>query len=173
MGFIRRNLRDCTKPVKAAAYTTMARPTLEYASIVWDPHSSAETHKLEQVQRRAARFVHNNYTERTPGCVTHMVQNLGWQPLQQRRYNNRLIVMFKIIHELVDVQTDVIRTGDSRTRGSNRLYQPVAQKDVYKFSFFPRTIREWNLLPASVTDADKLEEFRGRIQNLPEPLYAY
>jgi hypothetical protein len=44
MGFIRRNLRDCTKPVKAAAYTTMARPTLEYASTVWDPHSSAETH---------------------------------------------------------------------------------------------------------------------------------
>jgi hypothetical protein len=53
------------------------------------------------------------------------------------------------------------------------MYQPVAQKDVYKFSFFPRTIREWNLLPASVTDADKIEEFRGRIQNLPEPLYAY
>jgi hypothetical protein len=49
----------------------------------------------------------------------------------------------------------------------------VAQKDVYKFSFFPRTIREWNLLPASVTDADKLEELRVRIQNLPEPLYAY
>jgi hypothetical protein len=39
MGFIRRNLTDCTKPVKAAAYTTMARPTLEYASTVWDPHS--------------------------------------------------------------------------------------------------------------------------------------
>ena len=173
MGFIRRNLTDCTKPVKAAAYTTMARPTLEYASTVWDPHSSAETHKLEQVQRRAARFVHNNYTERTPGCVTHMVQNLGWQPLQQRRYNNRLIIMFKIIHELVDVQTDVITTGVSRTRGSNRLYQTVAQKDVYKFSFFTRTIREWNLLPASVTDADNLEEFRVRIQNLPEPLYAY
>jgi hypothetical protein len=61
----------------------------------WDGcyHSSAETHKLEQVQRRAARFVHNNCTERTPGCVTHMVQNLGWQPLQQRRYNNRFIIM--------------------------------------------------------------------------------
>jgi len=66
--------------------------------------------------------------------------------------------MFKIIHELVDVQTDIIRTGDSKRRGSNRLYQPVAHKDVYKFSFFPRTIREWNLLPTSVTDADKLED---------------
>jgi hypothetical protein len=82
MGFIRRNLRDYTKPVKAAAYTTMARPTLEYAPTVWDSHSSAETHKLDQVQRRAARFVHNNYTECTPGCATHMVQNLSWQPLQ-------------------------------------------------------------------------------------------
>jgi hypothetical protein len=25
----------------------------------------------------------------------------------------------------------------------------------------------------AVTDADKLEEFRSRIQNLPEPLYVY
>jgi hypothetical protein len=124
MGFIRRNLRDCTKPVKAAAYTTMARPTLEYASTVWDPHSSAETHKLEQVQRRAARFVHNNY----------MVQNLGWQPLQQRRYNNRLI-----IHELVDVQTDVIRTGDSRTRGSNRLYHGI-------YTMLKLCTRPWSLV---------------------------
>jgi hypothetical protein len=66
----------------------------------------------------------------------------------------------------------VLANGDSRTRGSNGLYQPVAQKDVYKFFFFPRTIMEWNLLPASVADADKLE-FRGRSQNLPEPLYAH
>jgi capsular polysaccharide biosynthesis protein len=55
----------------------MVTPKYLALSTVWDPHSSAETHELEQVQRRAARFVHNNYTERTPGCVTHMVQNLG------------------------------------------------------------------------------------------------
>ena len=72
--------------------------------------------------------------------------------------------MFKIIHELVDVQTDVIRTADIMTGGSNRLYQSVAQKEYYKFSFFPHTIREWNPLPASVTDADKSEEFRGTFQ---------
>jgi hypothetical protein len=28
---------------------------------------------LEKVQKRAARFVFNNYTDRTPGCVTKMV----------------------------------------------------------------------------------------------------
>jgi hypothetical protein len=41
------------------------------------------------------------------------------------------------------------------------------------FSFLHRTISEWILLPASVTDADKVEGYRVRIQNLPEPLYAY
>ena len=31
-----------------------------------------------------ASFVHRNYTERTPGCVTNMVQSLGWESLQHR-----------------------------------------------------------------------------------------
>jgi hypothetical protein len=40
-------------------------------------------------------------------------------------------------------------------------------------SYTGQDIREWKLLPASVTDADKLEEFSVRIQNLPKPLYEY
>ena len=34
----------------------MVRPILEYASSVWDPHTTANIQKLESVQRRAARF---------------------------------------------------------------------------------------------------------------------
>ena len=56
IGFIRRNLGDCTAPVKAAAYSTEVSPVLEY--------SSSDIHNLEQVQRSAARFVHRKYTER-------------------------------------------------------------------------------------------------------------
>jgi hypothetical protein len=120
MGFIERNLGDCTKPVKAAAYTTMARPTLEYASTVWDSHSSVETHKPEQVQRRAAKFVHNNYTERTPGCVTHMVQTTSaGNHLNKDDITTVSLSCSRSYMSLLDVQTDVIRTGDSRTRGSN------------------------------------------------------
>jgi hypothetical protein len=37
LGFIRRNLKDCTKPVKSEAYTAIVRPTVEYACTVWDP----------------------------------------------------------------------------------------------------------------------------------------
>ena len=118
LGFIRRNLCDCTAPLKSAAYTTVVLPVLEYSSTVWDPHLSTYIHILEQIQRRAARFVHRSYTERTPRCVTNMVQSLGWESLQHRRYLDRLSILFRIQHGLVDMNTDVIQPNDNRTRGS-------------------------------------------------------
>ena len=45
--------------IKEKAYRTIVRPTVEYASSVWDPHQNYLTRKVESVQRRAARFVTN------------------------------------------------------------------------------------------------------------------
>ena len=72
LGFIKRNIRECTKPVKAASYTTLTRPVLEYASTVWDPTTQSNLQTMEQIQKRAARFLMNDYTTRIPGCVTRM-----------------------------------------------------------------------------------------------------
>ena len=70
LGFIRRNLRVCTVPVKVTTYTAMVPPSLEYASTVWDTPSQAQSKQLESVQRRVARYVYNDYHSRTPGCVS-------------------------------------------------------------------------------------------------------
>ena len=119
LGFIRRNhLGDCTAPVKAAANSTVVRPVLEYSSTVWNPHQTSDIHNLDQVQRRAACFVHRNYTERTPGCVTNMVQSLGWESLQHRRYTDRLSLLFRIQCGLVYVANDYIQPNETCTRGS-------------------------------------------------------
>ena len=40
--------------VKVAAYTTLARPILEYANVVWDPHQQYLIDSIEMVQWRAA-----------------------------------------------------------------------------------------------------------------------
>ena len=158
----RRNLSECTTHVKSAAYTSLMRPTLEYSSAVWDPSSTEDINKLEKVQRQAARSVHSNSFDRTPGCVSKMVSDLGWEPLQKRRQFDRLTTLYKIQRGLVETDTgDIVRPNDKRTRGQQRLYQPSATVTVYKNSFFPRTIREWNLLPINVTDAATLEEFRA------------
>ena len=67
LGFLRRNLFSCPQDVKEAAYKSMVRPILEYGSTVWDPHCNGLNDELENVQKRAARFVTRNNSYETFG----------------------------------------------------------------------------------------------------------
>ena len=165
LGFTRRNLRECIKQVRETSYLTIVRPTLEYAAMVWDPTTQTLIQTLENVQRRAARFVINDYTNRTPGCVTSMLTSLEWQTLEQRRRISRLVMMYKIQHQLMDIDRDLhLRPGDSRTRGQHRFFQERSNYDTLRNSFFQRTVREWNHLPDTTVWASSIEEFRANLQ---------
>jgi hypothetical protein len=165
LGFTRRNLRECIKQVRETSYLTIVRPTLEYAAMVWDPTTQTLIQTLENVQRRAARFVINDYTNRTPGCVTSMLTSLEWQTLEQRRRISRLVMMYKIQHQLVDIDRDLhLRPGDSRTRGQHRFFQERSNYDTLRNSFFQRTVREWNHLQDTTVWASSIEEFRANLQ---------
>ncbi|CAH1794133.1 unnamed protein product [Owenia fusiformis] len=49
---------------------------------------------LEQVQRRAARFVTKCHS-REPGCITKALQDLQWEPLKERREAARVFLFYK------------------------------------------------------------------------------
>jgi hypothetical protein len=53
-----------------------------------DSHCNLEIinniHQLEAIQRRAARFVYNNFYDREPGVVTSMISRLQWESLEWR-----------------------------------------------------------------------------------------
>ena len=161
LGFISRNLGDFSKQVKVTAYTIMVRPTLEYSSPVWDPKPPPLRQKLEQAQRKAARFVYPAYTDRTPGCVTKMVQDLGWESLEHRRYISWLMMIFKIHHQIVEVSgaTEVLQLNDTRTRGSHHFKQSTCAATSYRDSLFPRTISDWNRLPTQAINYTTIEAF--------------
>ena len=61
--------------------------------------------KLEKVQRQAAWFVHGNYSERNPGCVTRIVKDLGWETLESKRKKDRLATLYEIRHGAVNMDT--------------------------------------------------------------------
>ena len=150
--------------INSTTYTTMVRPVLDYASTVWDPHHQGDIKILEQVQRRAAIYGYNDYTTCTPGCVTSMVKDIGWESLEDRRSIARLSLLYKMHHGLVDVDTSsYLQQGDSRTRGRRGFFQERINNEVYFNSFFPRSIREWNNLPGDITAATSLEEFRASL----------
>ena len=50
------------------------RPTLEYASSIWDPYTKKNVNAIEMIQRGAARYVTNRY-ERYPS-VTEILKEL-------------------------------------------------------------------------------------------------
>ncbi len=115
------------------------------------------TARLDMVQRRAARFVTNSYS-RTTG-VTNIIQQLGWLPLQERRRHARLIMFYKIHKGKVHMTTEHLLPPSRLTRNMHPLsYQvPSCSSDYRKFSFYPRTIRDWNGLPAPVAESESLE----------------
>ena len=75
LGFLRQNLFSCPQDVKESAYKCMVRPILEYGSTVWDPHCNGLKYELENVQKRAARFVRRNYSYET-GSMTGILEEL-------------------------------------------------------------------------------------------------
>ena len=62
LGILRRNLKNCPKNLKDLAYKSILRPKLEYAGSIWDPYTDVNIMTLEGVQRRSARFVHNQFS---------------------------------------------------------------------------------------------------------------
>ena len=119
MGLIKRNLWNCPRKVRETAYNSIVRPKLEYASASWDPHYKKKISTLERVQRKAARFCLQNFNK--TASVTDMLSDLKWDTLETRRKKNRLTLMYKLSHNIVDINTEehFIPNSELRTRNSH------------------------------------------------------
>ena len=80
--FLKRNLRQCSLSIKSLAYLTYVRPILEYASIILAPYTKSHIATMEKIQRRAARFVCNDFSRHA--SVTAMLDMLNWSSLEHR-----------------------------------------------------------------------------------------
>ena len=165
LAFLNRNLKGCPKKLRDTAYISLIRPALEYSCSVWHPHKKSNKDKIEKVQRRAARFVSNNF--RRKASVSEMLHNLGWQSLDGRRQDQRLVLFYKIINGLASVETeDILTPADSRTRKNHsfKFKHLQANCDSYRYSFFPATISSWNNLPFGIEKVDSVEGFKLKLK---------
>ena len=186
MSFLRRNLKSCPEQCKKSAYISLVRSILDYSAIIWDPYYTSDIHKLERIQRQAARFITGDYRSREEGCVTKMLHDLGLEPLQERRSFTRLVFFYKVVEGLVPPippedflqplrqkrhiratkYSDYVTTNiiDRQVIKNDRGYKVDQSKtDQYKNSFFVRTAIEWNHLENSVVHAETVEGFKAAL----------
>ena len=168
MAFLRRNIRNAPQSAKDKAYKTYVRPTLEYASTTWASKTATLNQKIDMVQRRSARFVMNDY--RRTSSATAMLETLNWDTLERRRDQARLTMMFRIVHQLVDMPAETYLTPSShtgRTRGHDTRFQQIQTRFAgYQNSFFPCTIVLWNQLPQSAVSQTTLDAFQSHLATL-------
>ena len=90
--------------------------------------------------------------------VTDMINKLKWNSLTHRRDNIRMQMMYKIIHQIVDLNLpNYITFNHGITRGHNyKLTVPFTRIDSYKFNFFSATITLWNKLPNEAVSATSI-----------------
>ena len=162
--FLRRNLQKSPECTKELAYKSMVRPILEYASTVWDPHTQENIGKVEMVQRRAARFVKNQYSQSS--SVIKLLDQLHWQTLRERGAQAKVVMFYKIIHGIVSIPTSALSQPIVVRGYSHRYLIPFARTVTYQRSYFPDTIRLWNSIPPTIAACRDVETFNQQVQSL-------
>ena len=97
-GMIRRCFSNLTPEKITKLYTTIIRPALEYASIVWSPHLKKDKLALETVQRR---------------CLKLCNQPLMLEPLESRRKKTDLTETYKFLNGNYKSDRNLVTTNQN------------------------------------------------------------
>lgn len=165
--FLKRSLKHATPESKLTAYKTLIIPMIAYASPIWHPHTSTGIARLESIQNKALRFVFHSY--RRTASVTALRAKAELNTMNHRFRINRLKLLYSFHRELMLTDKQRYLAPYSGRMLRDKHEETIAnlkfRTDCLRFSFFPRTISEWNKLPAEVTSANTPQLFLTRLRN--------
>lgn len=149
-------------------YSSFLRPCLEYASILWDNCTIEQSNKLENIQLEALRII----TGLTRSAPAHkLYTETGFHTLSSRRKFQRLVMLFKIINGLTTSNLynrlpELVRTRNPYdNRADALMFTPyLSRTDYHRDSYFPTTIRDWNMLPKHIRFSTTLLEFKSKLR---------
>ena len=160
LAFISRNFYKCPIKTKQQCIKTLVHPILNYGASIWDPHTQNNIHKLEKVNKRAARFVTGNYTLEH-GQTEKNLSLLNWPTLQEQRKHHKLTLMYKINNNIIHAPTEDLQPNP---RKPLNFHVPQSSIDAHLHSFYPSTIRLWNQLPQTTKTSTSLTSFSSALK---------
>ena len=134
------------------------RPIVEYASQVWDTNNKNVIQKVESVQRKAARFILNDYNK--DSSVSKMIKKLNLDSIELRCKIKKV----KLMHSIASQKT-FLSNAIKPTYARDRIkFSPIhAWVQSYAVSFIPSFINQWNNLPVAMVNVDDAKAFKNSI----------
>ena len=153
-------------------YKTHVRPQLEYETSIWNPNLIRDKTCVERVQKRfTKRLLQRNnikfysYSDR--------LEILGLDSLEARRVKLDIILMYKLVNNLIDVDynqlfNDSFPPHTYNLRGHpNKLHLPKYSGSTIRHNFFSnRILNIWNKLPGDLINSTNLQIFKSKLQKL-------
>ena len=159
----------CNKHVPLTlAYMSYVRPVLEYASSLWNPsipfRTNGNSTKLELVQRL---FTRKFFFRCNLGSLEYpdRLLFLKLKSLSSRRHVADMVLTYKIVNGLVDVDVDdFLWTYTNHLRGPSVKIKRDISKNNRSHNFFSnRVSATWNNLPAHLTVMTSLPLFKSGV----------
>ena len=162
LGLIKRVFLSRDKNVLLPLYKARVRSILEYGSILWDPYRHFLSEAIEKVQRRFTRIFPYlrglSYRER--------LSHLKLLSLSARRLRYKLIFLYKIVNNHVDVDPDVYFSFATytSTRGNPvKIIPPFSRRDCRRHFFSVDTVFHWNSMYKHEVDVHTVTAFKKSI----------
>ena len=169
-------------------YKLYVRPYLDYGDIVYhttdidtdraSPFTSVTKSligsKIESIQYTAARIVTGAWKG---SSRKKLYDNLGWESLHDRRTARRLHILYETLATKFPTylyEIALAQFSSPRTRNFTKInLKPIPfKKKIFKKSFYPATIQDWNMLDSldnSIKESQSKAIFKKKINKLIRP----
>ena len=127
--------------------------------------------QIENVQYQAALAVTGTWRRTSQNRI---YDELGWEPLSERRWFRRLVQFFKIQNGLTpDYLKDPVPTPHTHRygiRSGNALHPMKCNKSALMNSFYPHAVKIWNEIGPDLRQSVSLSTFKSNILKMIRPL---
>ena len=153
----------CTTGTRKKLYVALIRSQLVYGSQIWRPTLLKDIQKLEQIQRRATKYILQDYSS---DYKTRLIA-LNMLPLMMIYELNDIMFFIRNVKEpseSFNIMRYVSFNATNTRSGRNKLIHIRAPSNSKRNFYFNRLVRLWNALP--IMDLSlSMESLRSKVKN--------
>ena len=152
-------------------FSCVVSSILEYASVVWSPHTVSDIDAIESLQKRAARWICARWDSSTFSwnkTYADCLRELNWSTLAHRRHYYIVDYVHSMLHKRTSLLfDDYFKLNFSvNTRSHELTIQPVISTiNSFRYSFFVNSVFLWNSVPISILSIVSKYIFRCKLRS--------